>query len=331
MGQEKWFQNKLWKRFGIIVGLLLIALVFIGCSEEKEGQKELEKEAAGKFKIGVLPIEDTMPLLVAEKNGYFKEENLQVELLNFQSPVEHSNAMQSGEMNGMVTDMIVAAMLKDSGLDLRITSITLGVTPREGRFAIIASSESEVKTPEDLKGKSIGISHNSIIEYVTDGLLKAAGIDPSEVKKISVPKIPVRMEMLFSNKIDAIVVPDPLVTFAEFQGARIVAQDTEKNLSQAVMLFDQKTLTQNKAGVQAFYRAYTRAVEDLNNHPEDYKDLLIEHANIPEPIAADYQMQHYPKPQAPGVEDVENILNWMSKKGLLKNQLKYQDLVENIF
>jgi len=224
----------------------------------------------------------------------------------------------------------VATLLKDSGLNLKICSITLGVAPEEGRFAIIASPKSGIKTLDDLKGKSIGISHNSIIEYVTDGLLKEGGIDPAEVKKTSVPKIPVRMEMLFSSQIDAITVPDPLVTFAEFKGGKVVADDTKKNLSQAVLLFDQKTITENKSGVEAFYRAYAKAVEDLNNHPEDYKDLLIENANIPEPIAADYQIQHYPQPQAPSEGDVNNILEWMKEKGLLKNELKYQDLVEKI-
>lgn len=309
-----------------IMAVLLITLALLsGCAKGKAGEEQKETE---RLKIGVLPIEDIMPLLVAEKNGYFTEENLQVELVSFQSPVEQSSAMQSGEMDGMVTDMIVATLLKDSGLDLKMTSITLGVTPEEGRFAIIASPKSDIKTLADLKGKRIGISHNSIIEYVTDGLLEEAGIDPSEVKKTSIPKIPVRMEMLFSSQIDAIVVPDPLATFAEFKGGKIIAQDTEKNLSQAVMLFDQKTLEQNQSGVEAFYRAYTKAVDDLNNHSEEYQTLLIENANIPEPIAQDYRMQHYPKPQAPGEEDVNNILDWMNKKGLLKNELQYQDLVQ---
>lgn len=314
----------------IVMVLLLTLATLTGCAKEKAEEGQKETGDLGQLKIGVLPVEDTLPLWVAEKNGYFTQENIQVELINFQSPVEQGNAMQSGEMNGIQTDMIVAALLKDSGLDLKITSITLGVTPEEGRFAIVASPKSEIKSVQDLKGKSIGISYNSIIEYVTDGLLKEAGMDPDEVKKTSIPKIPVRMEMLFSNQIDAIVVPDPLVTFAEFKGGKIIAQDSKTNLSQAVLAFDQKTLDENKRAVEAFYRAYTKAVDDLNNHPADYKELLIKNANIPEPIAEDYSIQRYPKPQVPGEEDVNNILEWMNKKELLKNELKYGDLVQNL-
>lgn len=314
------------KRVKLMTVLLLMLALLVGCGQGK-GDPAAEQ---GQLKIGVLPIEDIMPLLVAEKNGYFAEEKVQVELVRFQSAVEQSNAMQSGNLNGMVTDMIVATMMKDSGLDLKITSITLGATPQEGRFAIIAAPGSSINTLQDLRGKSIGISHNSIIEYVTDGLLRDAGLDPTEVNKTSVPKIPLRMEMLFNNQIDAITVPDPMLTFAEFKGGKVIAQDTERNLSQAVILFDQKTLDQKKDTVAGFYRAYAKAVADLNNHPEEYKQLMVENVNIPEPIAKDYSLQHYPAPQVPSEQDVNNILQWMKEKELLKQDLKYTDLVQEI-
>ena len=315
------------KKLRIMSVLLLAVVLLVGCTQGKETPPKTEQQ---KLKIGVLPIEDIMPMVVAEKNGYFAEEKVQVELVRFQSAVEQSNAMQSGTLNGMVTDMIVATLMKDSGLDLKMTSITLGASPQEGRFAIIAAPGSNINTLQDLKGKSLGISYNSIIEYVSDGLLLDGGIDPSEVNKTSVPKIPLRMEMLFSNQIDAITVPDPMVTFAEFKGGKVIAQDTERNLSQAVILFDQKTLDQNKDAVAGFYRAYAKAVADLNNHPEQYKQLMVENVNIPEPIAQDYSLQHYPEPQVPTKEDVNNILQWMTEKELLKNNLQYADLVQKI-
>lgn len=311
--------------FKVLAVLLLTAVLLTGC-----GKETAEKNEVKHLKIGVLPIEDIMPIVVADKNGYFAEENLDVEAVRFQSAVEQGNAMQSGELDGMVTDTIIATLLKDSGQDTKITSVTLGMSPQEGRFAIIAAPGSNIKNMEDLKGKSVGISYNSIIEYVTDSLLADGGIDPSEVKKVSVAKIPLRMEMLFSNKIDAAVVPDPLVTFGEFKGSKIIVEDTKRNITQAVILFNQKVLDENFGAVEAFYRAYAKAVDDLNNHPEAYQQLMIENCNIPEPIAKEYQIQQYPKPQVPAEEDVNNVLDWLNKKGLLKNDLKYQDLVQDV-
>lgn len=311
-------------------GLILLVfslLLLTGCGQTKETSV---KTAPEKLKIGVLPLEDAMPVVVAEKNGYFAQENIDVELVRFQSAVEQESAIQSGQLDGMVNDLIVASLLKESGQNIKITSIALGSTPGEGRFAVVASPKSAINTLADLKGKKVGIANNTIIEYITDGLLEDGGIDPSLVEKVSVPKIPVRMEMLFNNQLDAIVVPDPLLTFAEFKGAKIVAQDTARNLSQSVVFFTQQTLTEKKGAVEAFYRAYAKAVDDLNNRPADYKELLIANVNIPEQIAKDYQIQRYPNPQLPKEEDVNNVLKWMTKKGLLKTDLKYQDLVEKI-
>jgi NitT/TauT family transport system substrate-binding protein len=307
--------------------LVLSLLLLAGCGQT---QVTAVKTAPVKLKIGVLPLEDAMPAVVAEENGYFGQENIAVELVRFQSAVEQGSAIQSGQLDGIVNDLIVAALLKESGQNIKVTSIALGSTPEEGKFAIVAAPKSGIKTLADLKGKKIGIANNTIIEYVTDGLLADGGIDPSLVDKVSVPKIPVRMEMLFNNQVDAIVVPDPLLTFAEFKGAEIVARDTARNLSQSVVIFNKKTLDEKKGAVEAFYRAYAKAVDDLNTHPVDYKQLMIANVNIPEQIAKDYQIQRYPQPQLPAEEDVNNILKWMTQKGLLKTDLKYQDLVEKI-
>ena len=133
---------------------------------------------------------------------------------------------------------------------------------------LIAPPESAIQDTR-FKRESIGISYNSIIEFVTDGLLKEDGIDPSEANKASIPKTPVRMEMLFNNQADAITVPDPLVTFAEFKG-RMSPRIRKKSLPGSIA-FQQKTLEENM--VEASIEPIQLAVEDLNNNPEDYKDL----------------------------------------------------------
>lgn len=306
---------------------MAVLLLATGCGTEKATETQLQT-----LKIGALPIEDILPIVVAEQKGYFEQENINVELIPFQSAIECESAIQSGGLDGMVTDMIVATLLRNSGLDTKITSITLGASPTEGRFAIVAAPNTDFKTLADLKGKQVGVSYNSIIEYVTDGLLDEAGFDPSHVEKISVPKIPVRLEMLLHNKIDAITVPDPLITFAEMQGATVIAQDTTtttKNLSQAVVILTEKAIAEKNQAIQSFYRAYTQAVTDINADPEQFRDVFVENINIPAPVADIYAIQQYPTPQLPKEEDIDNILQWLSEKNLLSKELTYEELVDN--
>lgn len=310
--------------FVIFLSVILIITVVSGCVPKNEVKPDMKK-----LKIGSLTIEDNLPILVAQQNGYFAEENLELELIPFQSPVESQSAFQSGDLDGMITDMIIAAMLQGSGENLKVTSLTLGATPAEGRFAIVAAPKSDIKTVPDLRGKSIGISSNSIIEYVTDGLLEVEGVNPSEVNKTVVAKIPVRLEMLLSNQIDAITVPDPLISYTVSKGARIIAEDTQgENLSQAVITMTGKALENKKDAITSFYKAYAKAVDDINTAPEKYKDLLIKNANIPPDIADTYQVQHYSQPQLPAEKEVNGVISWLKNKSLLKNEITYDSLVQ---
>ena len=303
--------------------VLVMTLAIVGCSPT-----EKPDEAGYKLKIGALPIEDILPILVAQNKGYFSEEGVEVELVPFQSAVESQSAIQSGQLDGMITDTIVAILLNNSGLDVKITSLTLGSTPQEGRFAVIAAPGSDIKSAADLKGKTIGISNNSIIEYVTDRLLLEQGIDPSEVVKTSVPKIPVRMEMLLNNQIDAISVPDPLVSFAEFKNSRVILEDTSgRNLSQAVIIMTPQALEEKKEGLKHFYNAYAKAVKDINSNPDEFKDLLVKNVNIPEPIAASYEIQTYPEPQLPKQTEIDDVIDWLDSKKLLNKPAVYKDLI----
>ncbi len=317
--------------FSVLMTALLVITVVTGCAQNntaKTGENPQPAEVS-KLKIGSLTIEENLPLLVAEKNGYFAAENLQVELVTFQSPVESQSAFQAGQLDGMITDLLIAALLRSSGEDLRVTSIALGATPQEGRFAIVASPKSNIKTVQDLKGKSIGISSNSIIEYVTDGLLQQGGVNPSEVKKTTVAKIPLRLEMLLNNQIDAITVPDPQISYTVAQGAKIIAEDTKgENLSQSVILMGSKALSGKKDAISRFYKAYAKAVDDINQKPDQYKDLLVKNVNIPENVVDSYKVQHFSKPQLPAEKDVNSVISWLKNKNLLKNEINYQGFVQ---
>ncbi|WP_018211775.1 ABC transporter substrate-binding protein [Desulfitobacterium hafniense] len=315
--------------FSLVLSLVLVLALSTGCGQKNTANPG-GSQPGNTLTIGSMTIEENLPVLVAQQNGYFAEQNLEVKLLTFQSPVELQSAFQTGQLDGMITDIMIAALLKSSGEDLRVTSIALGATPEEGRFAIIASPASTVKTVADLKGKSIGISNNSIIEYVTDKLLLAGGVNPSEVNKTTVAKLPLRVEMLLSNQIDAIVVPDPQISYVVSQGAKIIAEDSQgENLSQSVTIVGKKTLNEKQDALQRFYQAYTKGVQAINASPDQYKELLVKNVNIPESIAASYQVQHYSEPQLPEETDVNKVLEWLQEKGLLKNPVDYQSFVQS--
>jgi len=312
MKQKIRWRNVLW------IGLILV-FVLTGCTQS--GNEEPKQ----KLKIGILPVDDSLPLIVAEQQGYFDHENLDVELIPFQSSVESQSAIQSGQIDGMIADMVVAILLKDSGLNVKMTTI-IAASQELRRFAVLSAPNSGIEKIEDLKGKSIGISTNSIIEYITDKFFEQSGIDPTAVEKTSIPKIPVRMEMLISNQIDAITIPEPLASFAELQKANVVIDDTSSpEISQVTLIMTEQALNKN---VNGFFQAYEKALKEINANPNQFKETLINNINIPEPVIEIYQVSTYPELQLPSEKDVNDVLEWLNEKGLLKNPIEYQDLIQ---
>jgi NitT/TauT family transport system substrate-binding protein len=299
----------------LVLALLLLAAA--GCSGNKEE----------KMKIGLLPIVESLPFYVALDKGYFKDEGINVELVIFESALERDSAVGAAEVDGVLGDILAVASLNNSGIPVKITSLALGESGKEGRFAILSSPASSITSPDQLKNVPVSISANSIIEYVTDNLLSESGLKPDEIKKEAIPKIPVRFNMLLENKIQAACLPDPQAALAESKGAKLVIDDTSSNLSQTVIYFRDQYLDKNSKSVVKFFNAYARAAKDINDNPAAYTDLLIEKARVPKEALGIFTMDHYPAPQLPEREQIDRVVKWMLAKDLIKTDYTYEDLI----
>ena len=147
--------------------------------------------AADKIRIGYPDFNSstfTMPL--AQLRGFFQEEGLQAELIRIRSAVAIP-ALTSGEIDyHTVVSPALAAALR--GIPVRLVAcFTPGLTT-----AIIARPE--LKTIQDLKGKTIGL--NSIgggLESTVRMMLKHYGIDPDrDVKFLATGTVDTRFAAL---------------------------------------------------------------------------------------------------------------------------------------
>ena len=309
-----------------ILALILVLLLAVttGCA------KKAVQEEVKPLRIGILPIEDNLPFFVAEKDNLYANNGIKVELIPFDSARERDIAMQAGQLDIEVADMVAVALLRKGGADVKIASIGLGATPQEGRFVLLASPASTAKNVDDLKGKSIAISENTIIEYLTDEIFKLHNVTPQEIKKINIPAIPVRLESLTNNKIDAAVLPDPLASLAEKQGAKVILDDTKSstNLSQTVFIIRNQAITDNKKGIKKLLQTYQQAGVALTANPETYRILALEKAHIPKPIQETYKLPTFSKLQLPTDDEITRTIDWMVEKKLLAKPFTYSELVD---
>lgn len=274
-------------------------------------------------RIALLPIMDSIPYHVAQKEGYFTDEGIDVQLLVVNSPIERDQLMQAGEIDLMLNEVTSAALFNRAGTSVKVVSGVRRAAPGAPVFRILASPGSDISSPTDLAGVSVAVSKNSIIEYLTDRILAAEGLDPADIVTGSVPVIPERFQLLMAGKVPAATLPDPLASAALRAGAIQVVDDSAYgNLSQSVLSARADFAADHADTLRAFLRAWDKAAAALNQNPEEYRQLIIDSIPVPAPIQADFPIPTYSRNDLPSQAEWQDAVAWLKTKGLLSDSDK---------
>lgn len=296
-----------------ISAALLLSCCICACSEKKET-----------ITVGVLPDVDSVPVIIALHNGYFEQEGTDLRIEKFTSAMERDSALQAGAIDGAVSDILAAAFFENGGFDVKITSMT------NGSYKLLASPG--IENIKDLKGKSVAISANTIIEYATDMMLAKSGMGIDDIEKSVIPKIPLRLEMLQTGQVDAATLPEPLASSAIKSGAKMLDSTDRLGIDPGVVVFAESSIKGRGEGIKAFYRAYDRAVQYLDTtDPSEYIDILTEEAGFPEDVKDILTLPHYTMHALPSKEDFDGVIKWLCDKGLIDRVYSYEDLVSADF
>lgn len=308
---------------------LTMALSLVAC-----GKSAPKEDLSAPYKIGVLAIDDSLPIHIADKDGYFKEAGLNVEVIPFKSSQEEAQAFESGELDMIMNDMVVQQTMKKGGVNSKIVTTAFGATPEAGRFVVLSKPNSEIKNPEDFYGKTIAISTNTMMEYLVNSYFTHLNLDASKVTFVNIPNLGTRLETLLAgNEIDGAILPDPLASLAMLQGASAIIDDTtlEENFSQSVLLVKDETLESRKEATKLVLDNIFKAMDNITASPENYLEVEREFARIPKPLAKDYPMPKYTAKHVPTEKEVESVQNWLLEKGTITEKSDYKTLVDTQF
>ncbi len=310
----------------IVMLMAILMLVFTGCASDKKESTAQKQGQLQPITVGLMPDVDSIPFIIAQEKGYFKEEGLTVTLKPFKSAMERDSALQSGNLDGAISDMLAESFAKAGGFDTVITSLSTG------SYKLVANKNETAASIQDLKGKDVAISKNTIIEYVTDRIAAEGGLPANGINKIVIPQIPARLEMLQNGKIAAATLPEPLATVAIKNGAKLVNSSDQLGINPGVILFTTKAVNEKEKEIQAMYRAYSRAIEYLSKEPmENYIDLIVEKGGFPKDVKGALVLPKYTKAAAPQPKDVEDVIAWLQARQLIQKKYSYQELVDTRF
>ncbi|MDO5044112.1 MAG: ABC transporter substrate-binding protein [Coriobacteriia bacterium] len=307
-------------KLSLVVSLVMaavLALALAACGNANT-------EEASVAKIGTLATEDFLPMWLADEQSYFEENGIDVEITIFQSAQELSAALAAKAIDGAMTDIPVAANLTAGGTPMTVSWITLGATPEEGRFGIMVGPNSDITDVKQLAGVPVGVGSGTMLEYIMDELMLDAGIPKDQIKKEELKKLPARFQVVMEGNTAAGVFPGSLLALGESQGAKVIIDDTKgDNLSQSVMGMRSEFVEANPKAMEALKAAWNKAAEEINANPEDYRELMIKNATLPENLQQSYPVPSYPQVTLPTDEQAQKILDWMLELGYLKGEVSY--------
>lgn len=299
------------------IALLFLSLLFLAAGCGGGSKQELST-----LKIGLMPDTDSVPFIVAQEKGYFAEEGLTVELQPFKSAMDRDSALQSGNLDGAVSDLLAVAFAKDGGFDVKVTSMT------DGSYKLVAAPGTEHPSVKELAGKEVAVSRNTIIEYVTDHILEDNAMSGDDIAKVVIPQIPTRLELLQSGNLAAATLPEPMASIAVHNGCRFITGSDELGINPGVILFTEKSTREKQKEIKTMYRAYNKAVAYLNSTDRaEYIDLVVEKSGFPPAAKEALVLPVYHEAVLPKDRDVTDCIAWLRGKELIKGSYGYADLV----
>ncbi len=265
---------------------------------------------------------DYLPLAVAQYNGYFEKEGVSVIIHKFYSANERDAAFQSGNLDGTILDYTGAAIQRAGGIKLKV------VSQCDGTFVLIAGKDSGVKSIEDLKGKRLAVSRNTVIDFCTDLVLQKAAIPLDDIEKMEINKIPLRLEMLRNGKIDATMLPDPFATIALQDENRSIINVSELDIRTTGIAFHENVIVQKRKAVENFYRAYNKSVSIINSDPSsNFHSLLVSEIGFPANLVSNIELPNYSMAQLPQESDLERVELWLKTKNLVSSEFDITTLI----
>jgi NitT/TauT family transport system substrate-binding protein len=279
--------KKLLLHSAVFFALALMALFSVSCS------KKNEKTAASElveFRLGHLNSTAHLLAFVAQEEGFFREEGLDGQLIQFANASELSAGVEAEKLDMALIGSVSAIALQAGGHDITI----IGGAMTNGHGYVI---KSELVPPgfkqgdiSILRGKNVATFKNGTPDYELQVLLKKFGLTPGkDVNIVYFASQTDAYNALQSKEIDATGVYSPYTSRARDEGYTVVYNCDEEEdfrdqpccrqlVSSAVLKTNSDLF---RAAERAFIKAYKfsqenheKTVDDVNKYIPLKRELV---------------------------------------------------------
>ncbi|MBX5235504.1 ABC transporter substrate-binding protein [Rhizobium sp. NLR4a] len=215
-----------------------------------------------------------LPAKLAESLGYFKDEGLDVELLNEAAGVDAENQLLAGAVQGVVGFYDHCVDLQAKG---KFVESIVQFSQAPGEVEMVSSKHPDIKSPADFKGKSLGVTGlGSSTNFLTLFMASKAGLKPGDVVTIPVGAGGTFIAAMQQDQIQAGMTTEPTISRLIKTGEASVLLDmrtveaTRKALGgtypAASLYMETSWVEEHKDEAQKLANAFVKTLKYINTH-----------------------------------------------------------------
>jgi NitT/TauT family transport system substrate-binding protein len=270
--------------------------------------------------VGALPVADMAGLYLADQEGYFAEEGLDVEIKPIAGGAAGVPAMVAGELQFSTTTWPSVILAHSQGIDLKMVQENSGNAP--GVNAMLTSAGSPYQDGSDLEGQTIAVNLlGGVTEIQVRDCLKSAGLEPGEYSLVEIP-FPDQAAAIEGGQVAAGLVAEPFVTIGKDQGARVVidtpvCNEGMKTFPVLGWATTAEYAERNPQATAAFQRAVERGMAMAESDPQAVAEVVQTFTTLTPELAARIAQPGWLEDRAPSLERAEYTQDLMIEYGLL--------------
>ncbi|MFC2023719.1 ABC transporter substrate-binding protein [Chloroflexota bacterium] len=277
----------------VVLSLLVLMMISFACTAPGARQPVLEPVT---LRVVTLPRISYAPFYIAQEEGFFAEQALEIEFVEMKRSSEAIPALAQGDLD-VVGGALSVGLLNAIAREARIKLVAdKGHTASSGcsSSVLIARRElvegGQLEDPAQLKGLRVSLNPAGFTGYYVEKLIAPFGLGLDDLEILKHPAA-VELEALAEGAIDIIATSEPWVTHILQGGYGVIwlpVQDIVPGSQQSLLWYGPSLLDENPEAGKRFMVAYLKAVRQYNegkternleimtNATELERELLIE-------------------------------------------------------
>lgn len=252
--------------------LVLFSILLLGCGSGPGGTRK------GPVKIGLVTWMGYGPFYVAQEKGFFKENNVEVQLEKIEGDVERRAAIASGNLDAIALTLDSMIVLRSNDIPLKTV---MAIDASNGGDGIVAVQG--INSIEDLKGHEIAFPSGLPSHFFLYSVLKEHGMKMSDIKPVPMDADQAGAAFA-SGKIDAAVTWEPWLSKAREIGRGHVLADSKTHPGEIedVLFMRENVIAERPQEIEGIIKAWYKAVDFVASNPAEAKTIMAKAFGLPE-------------------------------------------------